>query len=197
MYHAFRNFIQQYATLDETQWEKVSNRFHPYQIQKGELLVKSGETCRYLYFLEQGVLRYFEWTDDGEDKTKYFAYGQLLLTSQRSFSSQTSALENIEALEECRMLRIHFNDLQILYKEVAEWNSVIRKVLHQVNSWTEELLLESMNKTAEQRYLQLLSSEPELIQKVPQKYLASYLGIAPESLSRIRKILHQKKTNIT
>jgi CRP-like cAMP-binding protein len=130
-------------------------------------------------------------TSDGKDTTKFFTPEYQLFTSQQSFSTQTPARENIEALEDAELLAISHAALQRIYDDVPKWHTLIRRVLQDVNGMTERIYMDSITITAEERYRRLLEDESEIALRAPLKHIASYLGVTPESLSRIRKKLSQ------
>lgn len=182
-----KKFISEKVALPEREWEEIQVIFKPLQIKTGTLLLAEGKICRHLYFLNSGLLRWFFWRD-GLDRTKYFLYENYVFTAIQSFSNQTPATENIEALEDCDLLAAHYDDADRLYDQCPAWRRFVRQLIQEVQVYTEEILTEFQTETAEARYRRLLAEEPELVRRVPLKYLASYLGIAPESLSRIRKM---------
>lgn len=190
----FRHYVTKRATFGSSDWEQVQSVVQTQTVGANGLVLQEGEICRHLYFLDQGLLRFFQWID-GEDKTKYFTYEQQLFTAQQSFSTQQPARENIQALEDSTLLSISYEQVQLLRQTVPAWSAFTYQVMSQVNVWTAELLVASLNETAEQRYRRLLDEHPERLQRIPLKHLASYLGIAPESLSRIRrKIARPERT---
>ncbi|MFD2571577.1 Crp/Fnr family transcriptional regulator [Spirosoma soli] len=190
----FRNYITQRTPLTDSEWALVEHLFKPKHLKEGELLVEEGTVCNYLYYVDRGLLRFFVWKD-GVDKTKFFTFDNYLFTSQYSFSTRQPAKENIQAVADCTLLQITYTDLQTLYEQIPTWRIFIQAVIQEVSHFTEEILTELQTETAEARYRKMLTEEPEMIQRIPLKYLASYLGIAPQSLSRIRKnMLRQART---
>lgn len=193
-FERFQKYVTDKVAFRSSDWEQVRAVVHYQTVAANELVIREGAVCRHLYFLDQGLLRFFQWID-GEDRTKFFTYEQQLFTAQRSFSSQQPARESVQALEESTLLAIPYKDVQQLRQTVPAWAAFTYQVMAQVNVWTDELLVESLHETAEQRYRRMLAEQPQRLQRIPIKHLASYLGIAPESLSRIRrKIAHSART---
>ena len=188
---AFRAFIAQYVVLTEREWQRTNESLETLHIPANTSLLREGEVCRHLYFLNKGIVRFFVMNDDGKDTTKFFTTEHELFTSQQSFSSQVLAREYIESLEETHLFTITYDALQRLYEEVPKWHIFIRRVLQAVNGMTEGIYMDSITLTAEERYRRLLQDEPEIALRAPLKHIASYLGVTPESLSRIRKKLSQ------
>ena len=151
------------------------------------MLLQEGKICRHLYFLEKGLLRYY-FDKEGLEITKYFTTAPYMFTPQTSFSQTIPATESIQAIENSIVWMMKREDAYRLL-EIPSWSEFIRKLIQQVQIYTEEILRDLQTETAENRYRSMLINEPEMVQRIPLKYLASYLGIAPQSLSRIRKKL--------
>jgi CRP/FNR family transcriptional regulator, anaerobic regulatory protein len=183
--HPLRAFIANYTLVNDADWSRIEPCLVREEVAKNTLLLSAGTVCRHLYFLESGLLRFYI-LKDGTEITKYFTDVPYVFTSQKSFTSQQPAKENIETLEESILWRMKYDDAFSLLA-VDSWNTFIRKLIQEVQSFTEEILEAIQTETAENRYLALLATQPALIQRVPLKHVASYLGIAPQSLSRIRK----------
>ncbi len=197
MYAHFKSYIKDRAPLQASDWERIQKVFQPRQLAAGEHILEEGQICHNLYFLDRGLLRYYNWID-GMDRTKFFTFQSQLFTSQGSFSDALPSTENIQAIETSQVLYTDRQTAQRLFKEIPAWATFVRSIIIDVQVWTSDLLLESLHQTAEQRYLNILQQKPEWIQRIPLKYLASYLGIAPESLSRIRRKLQtQQRANLT
>lgn len=180
-----KEFIESYTGLPDDDWEIISNAFERKEFQKNEMILEEGRICRHFYFLEEGMVRFFI-LSDGNDITKFFTIAPYCFTSKDSFRNQKPALENIQAIEKTVVRQIDLNQANDLL-ELKSWSTFTRKFMHEVQCHIEELLMESKTETAENRYHKLVQRYPELIQKIPLKHLSTFLGIAPQSLSRIRK----------
>lgn len=190
---ALRSFISHYTPVSEADWQQIAGCFEAKVFEKEEIILQEGKICRHLYFIERGLLRYFIWKD-GKDVTKFFTEAPYCFTSQVSFSTEKPANESIQALEKSLVWQTTLQQANELL-ELKSWNTFIRKLIQEVQFYTEEILQEIQTETAEQRYVKMLTQEGDFVQRIPLKYLASYLGIAPQSLSRIRKkILQQKRS---
>jgi CRP-like cAMP-binding protein len=152
--------------------------------------LQEGEICKYLYFLETGLLRFFI-NKDGNEITKFFTNAPYCFTSQVSFNNEKPATENIQAIEKSIIWQITLQQTNELF-ELKSWSTFARKIIQEVQFFTEEILEEIQSETAEFRYEKMLKNDAELTNRIPLKYLASFLGIAPQSLSRIRKKLVEK-----
>lgn len=182
--HPFREYIARYQVLSDSEWAAVEACLQPSTLAPGQILLAQGVVCRWFWFLEAGLLRYYT-EADGEERTKFFTIAPYGFTAQKSFVSGLPSEEAIGALEACRLWGVSVEDAEALLP-VSGWSAFVRKLVLEVQGYTEALLVDMQTLTAEQRYAKLLGDEPELLRRVPLKYLASYLGIAPQSLSRIR-----------
>jgi CRP-like cAMP-binding protein len=185
-----QSYIQNYVPLSSADWEQIEPYFKRRMIDVGEHLLEEGEICRHLHFVESGLFHYYI-LKDGTPRTKFFTIAPYLFTSQRSFNEQIPAQESIQAIELSIVWSISYDDHQKLMA-LPSWNLLARKVTQEVQFFTEQILEDLQNETAEARYRHLLENQPDLLQRIPLRFLASYLGIAPQSLSRIRQKIATK-----
>lgn len=184
---ALHRFISRFVTLCEGDWQAISAGFTRQEVPASTLLLAEGQVCQHLWFVEKGLLRYFRW-QEGEDATQYFTEAPYLFTSQTSFSKGLPSVENIETLAPSTVWVIERSTAYALLERPA-WSEFIRQLVQEVQAYTEEVYLEARNIPPDERYRRLLEDGSALVQQVPLKHLASYLGIAPQSLSRIRRRL--------
>ena len=183
--YLFRSYLNEYTTISDQDWKAIASKLERVVIQRKAILLREGEVCRNVYFVEEGLLHFFI-IRDGLEVTRYFTPAPYLFTSQQSFSNLQPAQENIQAIEDCMLWKMsHEAAYELL--ELRSWSTFVRKLLQEVQYNTELIYTETQTLTAEERYQKLLAESPELLQRVPQKLIASYLGIAPQSLSRLRK----------
>lgn len=181
-----KKFISAYTPVDEEDWGIIAASFEERTFSKGEAILSEGDVCKYFYFLRQGIVRFFIVNSEGNDITKFFTVAPYFFTSKISFNKCIPAAESIEAIEKCRVLQITLENSNKLMS-VRTWNDFTRKLLHEIQDFTEKALVEARTKTAEEIYKKLIAQNPGLVNRIPVKYLATYLGIAPQSLSRIRR----------
>lgn len=169
-------------------------RVHTFKcyFQKGRLLLKAGDICDDIYFIRKGVVRGFIKEGD-KDITTWITADNELVTSISSLDSKRPALENMQAIEDCDMLSLSFSDLQTLYAQFPEFNILTRKVLQKYYQDAESRAFIARLTNAETKYQQFLSRYGHLSNRVPLKYIASFLGITLETLSRVRKRLSSKR----
>ncbi|HZH01903.1 MAG TPA: Crp/Fnr family transcriptional regulator [Flavisolibacter sp.] len=154
-------------------------------VAKNGFLVEAGKVCRHLYFLERGAVCGFYYLN-GKRVTHWFAFENDFFTSFHSFITQQPAVENIQALEGSVMWAITKNDLTILLENFPEIERVLRLAYEKYYIRLEERFVNAQFKTAAERYEQLLQQTPHIAERVPLGYIASYLGVSQETLSRIR-----------
>jgi CRP-like cAMP-binding protein len=189
---AFRKFIERYTTLTSNEWMTIQQEFTRKEISKKELILEENKVCRSFSFIESGLLRYFYY-EDGQDITKTFTIPPFCFTSRISFRNQTPAKENIQALEDSIIWQTSYKQYRELEK-LNCWNTFISKLLNEIDEFTELMMRQSKTMTQEERFQYITNNYPQcILQRIPQKYMATFLGIAPQSLSRIKKSLHQKR----
>lgn len=186
MFGNFRAYISRYVSLNGKEWEEIEAQLTREHFSTRSHILQVGEICNGLYFLESGMLRYYEW-QDGNEKTLFFTQPDQLFTASKSFNKQIPSQVGIEVLTPVTALHLSFAAVQNLNQTSPAWANFTRQVVVDVNTDLQSLLMHSMTLKPGDRYQNLLREQPELARHVPLKYLASYLGIAPESLSRIRK----------
>lgn len=161
-------------------------------IKKGDFFLKEGQICRHLGFIKNGIIRYYI-NQDGEEKTYNFARAHKFVCNYESFIPQTPSTKNIQALEDCNILQISYSDLQTFYKSVAQAERFGRLIIEQVFIQTLQDLSSFYTDTPELRYEKFLKQHADLQQKISQYHIASYIGVKPQSLSRIRKRISKPK----
>ncbi|MFZ5941337.1 MAG: Crp/Fnr family transcriptional regulator [Bacteroidota bacterium] len=182
---AFRSYMENYTRVSDKEWEIIREHFSRREYARNEMILTEGSICRYFWFLEQGLVRFYIHRD-GEELTRFFTAAPYCFTSKDSFRNRLPATENIQALEKTVVWQISLDDSNKLLA-IKAWETFTRNFLHEVQSKMEELLLEMVTESVESRYLRLKEKYPELVAKIPLKHLSGFLGIAPQSLSRIRK----------
>jgi CRP-like cAMP-binding protein len=164
----------------------LKDHIFPVSYKKGKLILKAGAVCSHVYFIRKGAIRGFT-KEEGKDITTWITAENEMVTSITSFDLQVPALENIQAIENCDLLAMTFDDLQQLYIQLPEFNIVTRKLLERYYRDAEGRAFISRLTKAESKYIHFLRIHSHLSNRIPLKYIASYLGIAEETLSRVRK----------
>jgi CRP/FNR family transcriptional regulator, anaerobic regulatory protein len=154
-------------------------------IRKKEYLLKAGHVCRNICFISKGLLRCFYLQNSQEVSSWFMMEGDVII-SVESFFQQTKSKESIQALEDCLLYSLEYADLQYMYRNYAESNFVGRVLTEKYYILSEQRLYSLKIQKAPGRYKYILENFPVLLQRVPAKYIASYLGVSEETLSRIR-----------
>lgn len=156
------------------------------RLPKKHLLLEEGEVCKNVYFVFQGSLRSFFLNRNGKECTGWFAKQGDLVMSPYSYFGQQPAKESIETIEECVLQYLSWQQMQVSYAEFKEANHIGRIILQQYYMKTEKSGFLLRNPEPKYRYRMFLEEYPEMVQKATQQMIASYIGIAPETLSRLR-----------
>lgn len=184
--------IEKAVEVSGDEKEFITGLFHEKKYGKGEFFLNEGEVCRKVGFMVSGVMRYYI-NDDGEEKTYGFAEEDDFICNNESFLPQQPSRQIIQALEDCTVLVIGFDDLQKFYSILKNGERFGRLVIEQVFVRTLQGLNSFYTDSPELRYENFTKEYPDLLQRIPQYYIASYVGVKPQSLSRIRsRNLHKK-----
>jgi CRP-like cAMP-binding protein len=190
-YQSFRTALEEGAPITSKNWDKIKSHLKLRKFAKGEAIIKEGEVENYMSSIEQGCVRHFV-RKAGNEINFEFAFENELSFSFASFLSRSASKLSIEALEDVTLVSIHYNSLQELYG-YPDGEKIGRLTTEGYYIWRENREIQLLTLTAEELYQDLLSQYPEYINRIPQKYLASYLQVQPESLSRIKKRIYGKK----
>lgn len=164
----------------------VAALFREEELAKGDMFLPAGGYCQKLSFIQEGFLRVFA-NVDGKEITQWVSGPDYFITEISSMLFGTPARWDIEALSDCRLLTLHRQDYQRINEIVPEWNQLEKLFLAKCFATLEDRVFSFLSMTAEERYHALWSYNRELFQQVPLQYLASMLGMTPETMSRIRK----------
>ena len=186
------------ATLDyfHPLSEGIKDYFKKYSyscsFRKGKLLLKAGQVCDHIYFIKTGAIRGF-FKEGKKDITTWISAENEVVSSISALDIREPALENIQAIENCELLALTWVDYQNLYVEFPEFNIVARKILQKYYQDAEGRAFIARLTNAENKYRFFITRYGHLTNRIPLKYIASFLGITLETLSRVRKRLSLKK----
>ena len=183
------------CTISAAAQEYINQKSFPCSVRKGDLLVRAGETSQSLYYLRRGVMR--SYVKEGiKDITTWIAGEHEFVACITSLGLQQPAKENLQALEDCELVGFRFDDLQYLYDNFPELNIVGRKVLEKYFRDSEERAFIARLTEATSKYKHFSTTKSDLLNRVPLKFVASYLGMTLETLSRIRSKLSRNANGI-
>lgn len=186
------SFIQKTVPISDDIASQIASYFEPVVFYKNDFVLKEGKVCNDYIFLEKGFMRAYTFDADGNEVTTNFYGEQSVVFEVASYFKRTPSKENIQALTECRSWVGNYEQFQILFHSIPEFREFGRAILVNGFITLKERTLSMINLTAEQRYEQLLKSNPAVFQNSSLKHIALYLGITDTSLSRIRKEIAQK-----
>jgi len=183
-----RACISNQINIDHKSLESILSSFEIRTYRKGEYLLKSGNICREMAFINAGYLRMYD-IAAGKEVTLWIGSKGRFITSLSSFIFETENYWNIQAVTDCTVFVISRTKHFELCKQQPKWLEFDNLLLAHSFALLERSMFSHLHTTAQQRFESLLQEEPELFNHVPLQYIASMLGIAPESLSRLRKNL--------
>ena len=179
--------------FNDADFEKLTSFLTIKTLNKKEYFNRQGDLCKHLAFVNSGCLRAFHTDDKGDEFTMYFAFLNWWIGDKTSFYSGTPSRFSVQALE----------NSEIFYADKINWENALNKI-PTFEKWyrvktrksyeaAQQKIIDTQTESAEQKYLKLLENAPDIVQRIPQHYIASYLGIKPQSLSRIRKNIFRSK----
>ncbi len=186
MYSDLKQFVSQFANLSQEEWEAVKPFIKIRNLKKNEYFVREGEIARYISFTQNGYLRVL-YNHDGNEITRDISPLHTFVTALPSYVSQTPSFEIIQAITDCELLVIYRDHLESLYDKYNNWQRVGRRVIEEMFVQTQSRIYAFITQPAEVRYKEMMKQFPDIFQHVPLQYIASYLGITSQSLSRLRR----------
>lgn len=181
-----RQYFEQITPLSDPEWALFASRLTRQEFPKKHILLNLGQKENYLSFLEKGLIRFYV-PGEVEDMTFSFAFEHHFFSAYDSFLTQTPCRYQVECLADSAIWRISHADLQMIYQQTSVGNRIGRHAGEQLYLLKIRREMSLLTESAEQRYLNLFTQQPELIRRIPLKYIASYIGITPQALSRIRR----------
>ncbi len=171
--------------IDDASWEHIAEKLTFRTLPKGSFYIRAGEICRYVSFIDRGLLRFY-YMKDGKEMITGFMDRHQYISDYTSFLLQQPSTKYIEVLEEATLAELSFQDVQNLYNTSQTFERFGRKIAEQLFLLFDIQQSNITNLKPEERYLLLIEKQSTLLQRIPQYMLASYIGITPEHLSRIR-----------
>lgn len=187
MHNQLIQLISKGTELSDLERELCIQCFEPVLYPKNRMIEEEGKVPQYLYFVVSGFVRLFHYNHKGDEVTTHINCPPGFITSYSNFTNQTRSDENLECITECELLRITKENLDLLTQKSSAFKDFSFLVFQKSLSYNEKRAKELATLTAEKRYLKLMTEHPELLHNVPMQYIASFLGMNPKSLSRIRK----------
>ncbi|NOQ75833.1 MAG: cyclic nucleotide-binding domain-containing protein [Crocinitomix sp.] len=182
-----KELLQNMLPITESEWDIIRNVIIEKRINPKEQLINDGQIAKAIYFVKDGLLRVYH-LKDGKEITTYFSSDGLFISTYSSFITQKPTFEILEAIEESIVYEFSYQALNNLYQLDPKFEKIGRYLAEQNYLCIFERTLSMQTKTAKEKYLDFITTNhPKIVQRAPQHQIASFLGIAPESLSRIRR----------
>jgi CRP-like cAMP-binding protein len=187
------SYFGKMISLSNEEKELVTQYFHPRLYRKRQYVLQEGNICNQMYFVVRGCLRMYKIDDEGNTHLLQFAAENYWINDLGSFYSEKSSELNIDALEDTMVLQINHDDLISLYTKAPKFHRIFRVLIENSFVSLQKRLLQTISSTADERYQYFLETYPHLANRLSQTQIASFLGITPEFLSRLRNKLSKQK----
>ena len=187
MFSKLYSHITQSLSISEGFKQTIEQHFTIMTVPKNTIIEEESKAPQYLYFINEGYMRSFYYDNNGDEITTYIATPEHYMASFLSLSQQKTSTENIECITDCILLKINREDFLKIIEKYPDFREYSLQIFEQAFSKMNQRANDLATLTAEQRYSQLIQQQGNIILNIPIQYIASYLGIKPQSLSRIRK----------
>jgi len=194
MTNAYKQFLSKYISLNRLEWEMIQSRLQVIEYQKGDTIHPIGDVPDTLLFMNHGLARASILDENGKDYTwsiffndQHSHMSNLFVIDYDSFIRQTPSQLDIEALEDCQCVASSYEDIQFFYTHLKKGERFGRLMAEEAYSFLHNVFIERQSKSARERFEIFMETTPHLLEKVPQYHIASYLGITPQHLSRLKR----------
>lgn len=188
----FKTYLTSNIALDNDSIDNLMLHCKQQQIYKGDFLLRQGEKCKHSFFVESGLLKQYSIDEKGKEHIIQFAPEKWFISDRESVYFDNPSNYFIQAIEDTKVFvldELFFQELSLSHPNFLDYNN---RLLHNHIRHLQKRITQLLSATAEQRYLDFIQVYPDISLRVPQTMIASYLGISPESLSRVRKELAQQ-----
>jgi CRP-like cAMP-binding protein len=192
MFEQILSYVSKHISLTDDEAACFTSVLKLKMLRKRQYLLQAGDMCRYECFVNSGCLRTYSVDEKGQEHIVQFAVENWWTSDMYSFLTQTPATYNIDAMEDSEVVLIEKSAYEELLFKVPKFDRMFRIILQNAFVAQQRRIMENMSLPAHERYLSFIQRYPQIEQRVPQHQVASYLGITPESLSRIRRQLTGK-----
>ncbi|MFT7613900.1 MAG: CRP-like cAMP-binding protein [Parvicellaceae bacterium] len=182
----FKSRVEQFVELTSREWGALEKHLLVKTFKKGEPLIEAGQVEDFMSFVTEGIARIYHLLD-GDELTVAFTYENFFACSYNSFTQRTPSRYTVEAIEDMTIVGLDYKSLQSLLDEFKIFERWARLEVERAYFLVEQREISILSYSTKQRFNRLWENSPQLFQRVPQKYLAQYLGMTAETFSRIRK----------
>ena len=193
MFELLLEKIKEHVVITDEEFDFCKTLFIPKKLRKRQYLLQEGDVNKYTSFVEKGMLRTYTVDEKGNEPILQFSFEGWWVADLYSFLTDEPSKYNIEAMEDCELLLITKPSWDIMLDKVPALERYFRILIQNSLIATQQRLMGSISDTAQEKYSKLINNFPGCLQRVPQHMIASYLGITPETLSRIRGQMATKK----
>ncbi len=186
MFDQLNKSIHQHVSLTDDEWELCKNNFRPKRALKRQFLLQEGDVCRQLTFIEKGALYSYSVDSKGNQHVLRFAFDGWWIADLQSFFTGNPSTLNIEVLEDSELLVLDRKNHEKLLEEIPAYERYHRIIVENAYVALQQRVENALGRTAEEKYARLIEYNPKFMNRVPLNLVASYLGISPETLSRVR-----------
>ncbi|OKS85240.1 Crp/Fnr family transcriptional regulator [Mucilaginibacter polytrichastri] len=186
----YREHLQPFAVFNEDEWALFCTYMEFVSLKKKEYFIEAGKVCNHFGFINKGSVRYFHMANDGTDITGYFSFENEFMSSYKSFVKREPANNYIQALEDTELILISYKSMQEMLaceKLGHKMERFGRLIAEYYLCCYDDRITAFITQSPEERYIKLLESGRDILRRMPQHYIANFLGITPVSLSRIRR----------
>ncbi|WP_224997936.1 Crp/Fnr family transcriptional regulator [Cesiribacter sp. SM1] len=186
----FIKYVLQFGNLNQQQIDLIKSKAFELELHKDDYFSEAGKVSRQIGFIVEGVTRVCYYNNKGDEITKYFIDENNLVVDIESFDNEICSSAYVQALTDCKFICFNKKDWQELLNTIIGWDTIVHKIISKALIQKIERRSPLVTVDATERYLKFLEIYPNIANRVPLSYIASYLGITHSSLSRIRKNIH-------
>lgn len=186
-YEPLLEYIDEYISLESDEIDILASLTRTKRVRRRQFLAEQGEICRYENFVVEGCLRCYHLDEDGKEHVVQFAVEDWWISDMQSFLTQSPAHFNVDSVEPSVVIQFGYKELQELFRRVPKFERFFRLIIQNAFIATQKRIVASYSKDAGKRYIEFKNRYPDIEKRVPQYMVASYLGISPEFLSKIRR----------
>ncbi|MEK6479847.1 Crp/Fnr family transcriptional regulator [Catalinimonas sp. 4WD22] len=178
--------ISKHIELTQEEREHVVKLFEECSLKKNEFILRQGDPCNYINFVNEGTLRAFFANSNGKESTLMFAVKDWWITDMYCFLNELPAMVSIQAVEKSNILKLSKKNLDVLFHIMPSFNTFFRILMQNAYCREQLRMIQNLSLPAQERYENFISKYPQIAKKIPLKHIASYLGVTPEFLSTVR-----------